>query len=258
MKRDWRSSKFWHSAARWFLGGIALVLVTFVCFRLGQDIHVAAFACLILVALMALWGDFIGSVVLGIAAAGCLDYFFAPPFFTFRTDNLQGTLPIAAFLTISFLVNGLVIQRNRAEERFRKAQADLAHATRASTLSELTASIAHEVNQPLAAVVTNSETCLRLLYRPTPDLSTPRPAAANIIKGAKRAAEVVRRVRALSKKADPQTAPLDLNDIVKEVIPLVQRELLSQGVSLRMELASALPLVLCYRVQLQQAISIPI
>ena len=80
MNRDWRSPKFWHTAARWFLSGIGLVLVTFICFRFGQDIHVAAFACLILVALMALWGDFIGSVVLGIAAAASLDYFFAPPF----------------------------------------------------------------------------------------------------------------------------------------------------------------------------------
>src|SRR5580693_8905541 len=103
MKRDWRSPKFWRSAAQWLLSGAGVVLVTFVCFRLGQDIHVAAFACLILVVLMALWGDFIGSVVLGIAAAGCLDYFFAPPLFSFRTDNQEDILTIAAFLAISFL-----------------------------------------------------------------------------------------------------------------------------------------------------------
>jgi signal transduction histidine kinase len=254
MNGDWRPSKFWHSAAQWFLSGIGLVLVTYICFRFGQDIHVAAFACLILVALMALWGDFIGSVVLTIAAAGCLDYFFAPPFFGFRTDNLEDILTIVAFLTISFLVNGLIIQRNRAEEKFRKAQADLAHAMRASTLSELTASIAHEVNQPLAAIVTNAETCLRWLDRETPDLDEARRAAENIIEDGNRAAEVIRRVRALSKNAEPQTAPLDLNDVVNEVIPLVQRELLSHRVSLRMELASALPVVLADRVLLQQVI----
>jgi signal transduction histidine kinase len=254
MNRDWRPSKFWHSAAQWFLGVIALVLVTFVCFRLGQDIHVATFACLILIALMALWGDFIGSVVLGIAAAVCLDYFFAPPFFSFRTDNLEDTLTIAAFLTISFLVNGLILQRQRTEEKFRNAQADLAHATRASTLSELTASIAHEVNQPLAAVVTNAETCLRWLDRETPDLDEARRAAENIIEDGNRAAEVIRRVRALSKNAEPQTAPLDLNDVVNEVIPLVRRALLNDQVSLRMELAPALPVVLADRVLLQQVI----
>jgi len=254
MKRDWGSSKFWYSAALLFLGGIALVLVTFVCFRLGQDIHVAAFACLILVALTGLWGDFIGSVILGIAAAGCMDYFFAPPLFSFRTDNLEDTLTIAAFLTITLLGSGLIIQRNRAEEKFRKAQADLAHTTRASTLSELTASIAHEVNQPLTAVIANAQTCLRWLDREPPELDEARRAAENIVKDGKRAAEVIRRVRALSKNADPQTAPLDLNDVVNEVVPLVQRELLSHGVLLRMELAPALPVVLADRVLIQQVI----
>jgi signal transduction histidine kinase len=254
MNRDWRSSKFWYSAARWFFAGIALLLVTFVCFRFGEDIHVAAFGCLILVALTALWGDFIGSVVLGIAAAACLDYFFAPPFFSFRTDNLEATLTIAAFLTISFLVNGLILQRQWTEEKFRRAQADLAHATRSSTLSELTASIAHEVNQPLAAIVTNAETCLRWLDRETPDLDEARRAVETIIEDGNRAAEVIRRIRALSKNAEPQTAPLDLNDVVNEVIPLVQHELLSHRVSLRMELAPALPVVLADRVLLQQVI----
>jgi signal transduction histidine kinase len=254
MKLDWRSPKFWRTAARWLVSSFALAFVTFVCFRLGEDIHVAAFACLILVALMALWGDFIGSVVLGIAAAACLDYFFAPPLFSFRADNLENTLTIAAFLSISFLVNGLIIQRNRAEEKFRKAQADLAHATRASALSELTASIAHEVNQPLAAIVTNAETCLRWLDRKTPDVDEARHAVETIIEDGNRAAEVIRRVRALSKNSEPQTAPLDLNDVVHDVVPLVQRELLSHRVSLRMELAPALPVVLADRVLLQQVI----
>ena len=254
MRLDRRLSKFWHSAAQWFSGGVGLILVTFLCFRLGQDIHVAAFACLMLVALMALWGDFIGSVVLGIAAAGCMDFFFAPPFFSFRTDNLEDTLTIAAFLTISFLVNGLILQRNRAEEKFRKSQANLAHATRAWTLSELTASIAHEVNQPLAAVIANAETCVRWLDRETPELDEARRAAENIVKDGKRAAEVIRRVRALSKNAEPQTAPLNLNDVVNEVIPLVQRELLIHRVLLRMELAPTLPVVLADQVLLQQVI----
>jgi C4-dicarboxylate-specific signal transduction histidine kinase len=254
MKRDWRSFKFWHSAAQWFLGGIGLVFVTYVCFLLRQDIHVAAFGYLILILLLALVGDFIGSVVVCIAAAGCLSYFFAPRLFSFQVDDPADALAIAAFLIISFLVNGLILQRKRAEEKLREAQADHAHAMRVSTLGELTASIAHEVTQPLAAVITNSETCLRWLDRETPDLDAARRAAKRIIKHGKRAAEVIQRVRALSKKADPQKAPLDLNDVVKEVIPLVQRELVSHRVSLRMELASALPLVLGDRVQLQQLV----
>ncbi len=192
--------------------------------------------------------------LLGIAAACCLDYFFAPPFFSFRTDNLEDTLTIAAFLTISFLVNGLIIQRNRAEETLRRAQADLAHAAGTSALSELTASIAHEVNQPLTAIVANSEACLRWLDREMPDLDEARSAARRITRDGKRAAEVIERVRALSKKAAPQAAPLDLNEVVTEVIPLVQHELVRNRVSVRTELASSLPRVLGDRLQLQQVI----
>jgi signal transduction histidine kinase len=252
MKRDW--SKFWQSAAQWFLRGAGLVLVNFVCLRLGQDIHVAAFGSLILVVLTALRGDFIGSVLLGIAAAGCLDYFFAPHLFSFRTDNLEDTITIAAFLTISFLASGLVIQRNRAEEKLRNAQADLAHVARVTTIGELTASIAHEVNQPLAAVVTNAETCLRWLARETPDLDEARRAAESIIKDGMRAVEVIRHVRALSRGADVQKTPLDINDVVNEAVSLVKREVLSHGVSLRIELAPVLPMVLADRVQLQQVL----
>src|SRR6266481_99026 len=126
--------------------------------------------------------------------------------------------------------------------------------TRVTTLGELTASIAHEVNQPLAAVVANAEACLRWLDRGTPDLDEARRSVERIVKDAKRAAEVIRRVRALLNKADTQKAPLNINDVVKEVIALVQRELLSHRVSPRMELAPALPVVLADRVQLQQVI----
>jgi signal transduction histidine kinase len=123
-----------------------------------------------------------------------------------------------------------------------------------TTLGELTASIAHEVNQPLAAVVANAEACLRWLDRGTPDLDEARRSVERIVKDAKRAAEVIRRVRALLNKADTQKAPLNVNDVVNEVIALVQRELLSHRVSPRMELAPALPVVLADRVQLQQVI----
>jgi C4-dicarboxylate-specific signal transduction histidine kinase len=135
-----------------------------------------------------------------------------------------------------------------------KAQADLAHVTRVTTLGELTASIAHEVNQPLAAIVTNAEACVRWLDCGTPDLDEVRGAAEWIIKDGNRAGEVIQRVRALVHKTDTQKAPLDINDVVREVIALVQRELFSHRVSLRMQLAPALPAVLADRVQLQQVI----
>jgi PAS domain S-box-containing protein len=146
------------------------------------------------------------------------------------------------------------IRADHAEQALREAQAELAHVTRVTTLGELTASIAHEVNQPLAAVVANAEACLRWLDRETPDLAAARRSAEWVINDGIRASDVVRRVRALAHKADLEKAPLDVNDIVGEVIAFVQRELASHQVSLRTELEPALPKILGDRVQLQQVI----
>jgi C4-dicarboxylate-specific signal transduction histidine kinase len=141
-------------------------------------------------------------------------------------------------------------------EALRKAQADLAHVMRVTTLGEMTATIAHEVNQPLAAVVANAEACLRWLDRGTPDLDAARRSVEWIIDDGNRASEVIRRVRALANKTDIEKVPLDINDVVEEIIALVQREMDSHQVSLRMEIAPALPMVLADRVQLQQVIMI--
>jgi C4-dicarboxylate-specific signal transduction histidine kinase len=141
-----------------------------------------------------------------------------------------------------------------ASEALREAQMELAHVTRVTTLGELAASIAHEVNQPLAAVVANAEACLRWLGRGTPDLDAARRSVEWIIDDGNRASEVIRRVRALANKTDIEKVALDLNDVIREVIALVQRELTSHQVSLRMELAPALPTILGDRVQLQQVI----
>jgi PAS domain S-box-containing protein len=153
----------------------------------------------------------------------------------------------------------LVISRDLTEhvlasEALREAQMELAHVTRITTLGELTASIAHEVNQPLAAVVANAEACLRWLDRGTPDLDAARRSVEWIIDDGNRASEVIRRVRALANKTDIEKAPLDVNDVVSEVTALMQRELTSHRVSLRMELAPALPMIFGDRVQLQQVI----
>ena len=141
-----------------------------------------------------------------------------------------------------------------SERRYRDAQAELAHVTRVTTLGELTASIAHEVNQPLAAVVANAEACLRWLRRGTPDMEAACRSVEWIIDDGNRASEVIRRVRALASKTSFEKMPLDVNDVVRETIPLVQRELITNEILLRMELAPALPTILGDRVQLQQVI----
>jgi len=146
------------------------------------------------------------------------------------------------------------IRADHAERALRQAQAELAHVTRVTTLGEMTASISHEINQPLAAVAANAEACLRWLDRATPDLDEARRSVEWVINDNNRASEVIRRVRALAKKTEIEKVPLDINDVVKEVDALVRSELVSHQVSLRTELAPALPMILADRVQLQQVI----
>jgi NO-binding membrane sensor protein with MHYT domain len=168
--------------------------------------------------------------------------------------NLALAVAGITFIILACASVASLFERKRVEEALRQAQSDLAHVTRVTTLGELTASIAHEVNQPLAAVVTNAEACLRWLGRETPNLDEARRALERIIEDGNRAGEVIRHLRALSSKTETEKAPLDINDVVNEVIALVQHQLLSHRVSLRTELAPALPMVLADRVQLQQVI----
>jgi NO-binding membrane sensor protein with MHYT domain len=171
-------------------------------------------------------------------------------------DQTKLALAVAAitFIILAFASVASLLERKRAEEALRQAQANLAHISRVMTLGELMASISHEVNQPLAAVVTNGQVCLRLLALESPRPDEMRAAVERIVRDANRASEVIQRIRALAKRSEPQMVSLDINDVIREAILLVQREVLSHGESLRTELASALPPVLGDRVQLQQVI----
>jgi signal transduction histidine kinase len=135
-----------------------------------------------------------------------------------------------------------------------RLQEDLAHVARISTMGELTASIAHEVSQPLAAVSTNADACRRWLMRKEPNLEEARDALERIIRESSRASDVVRRIRALSRKTTPQRTRLQLNDIVHEVLTLAQSKLLNQQISLTVDMSATLPEVLGDRVQLQQVL----
>jgi PAS domain S-box-containing protein len=146
------------------------------------------------------------------------------------------------------------IERKRAEEALRKAQVELAHVSRVTTLGELAASIAHEVNQPLAAIVTNGSACLRWLMGDSPNLEEARETARHVIRDGKRASEVINRIRALVRKTDSEKAQLDINQAVEEVVNLTEHEAVRKGVALRTELAGDLPFVVGDRVQLQQVI----
>ena len=142
----------------------------------------------------------------------------------------------------------------RAELELRHAQAELAHISRVTALGELTASIAHEVNQPITGVVTGAEAALRWLGAKPPNLDEVRKVLGQIVKDGMRAGDVIYRIRALIKKAPPRMARVDVNEAVLDVITLTRSELLRHGVSLQTELATGLPLIKGDRVQLQQVI----
>jgi C4-dicarboxylate-specific signal transduction histidine kinase len=145
-------------------------------------------------------------------------------------------------------------ERKRAEEASRQAQADLARVSRVTTMGELTASLAHEVNQPIGAAVTNANTCIRWLTRDTPNVEEARAAAMRSAKDGMRAAEIISRIRLLFKKGTPQRELVDINEVVREMIVLLRGEATRYSISIRTELAAELFPVLGDRVQLQQVL----
>ncbi|PDQ19360.1 PAS domain-containing sensor histidine kinase [Mesorhizobium sanjuanii] len=147
-----------------------------------------------------------------------------------------------------------ISQRRRAETEVLKARAELAHVTRLTTLGELMASIAHEVNQPLAGIVMNGEACLRWIDRDEPDLDEVRSAVKRSIADAQRASDIVHRIRALSKKGDIQMALVDVNELVNEALVLVRHELDANRITLKLDLASRPLPAFGDRIQLQQVL----
>ena len=116
------------------------------------------------------------------------------------------------------------LERNRAEEMLRHARADLAHINRVSTMGELTASLAHEIKQPIGAAVTNAEACLRLIDRREPDLPEAREAALEMVKDARRAADIIERVRSLVPEGSSPREMIDVNEVIQEMVVMLQKE----------------------------------
>jgi PAS domain S-box-containing protein len=157
-------------------------------------------------------------------------------------QRVEGALVIARDLTKYALES----------EALRQAQADLAHASRMTTMGELTASLAHEVNQPIAAVVTGASTCVRWLTRDSPDILEARDAALGVVRNGKRAADIINRIRSLSRKGDSQRQLVDINEVILEIIALVRNEARRYSISIHTDLGENLPRVMADPLQVQQ------
>lgn len=286
-----RNQRLWRSAAQCLFGVVVVAALTFVSFRLR--VKIPSFLYLTVVVMLSVTDAVVASITVSVLSVLCLDYFFEPPLFSLRVHDPLDIVTLALFLAVSLLISRLMSQRKRAEEALQKllgeldfkvrertaelasandelrsemnerrraedalqkAQAELAHVSRLMTLGELTASISHEVNQPIAAVVINGQVCQRLLALEPPRPDDVRATLERIVRDANRASEVVQRIRALAKRTEPQMVSLDMNEVIREAVLLVQREVLSHGVSLRTELSADLPDVLGDRVQLQQVV----
>jgi PAS domain S-box-containing protein len=161
-----------------------------------------------------------------------------------RSDSqrVEAALVIARDLT----------EHTLASEALRHAQSDLAHASRMTTMGELTASLAHEVNQPIAAAVTYASTCVRWLTRDNPDLGEARQAATEAVRNARRAADIINRIRSMSKKDESKRQLVDINEVIREIVALLRNEARRYSISIRTDLDPNLPNVTADSVQVQQ------
>ena len=207
----------------------------------------------------------VAAVVMGLAISGLHYTAMAGTIFTAQgpLHQIQGnagldqtTLALVVagitFVILAFASIVSVLEQKRAEAALHRARADLAHINRVTTLGELTASLVHEVSQPIAAAATNANACLRWLTREPPDLEEARASALSIVNDAKRAGEIISRIRLLFRKGAPQRVSVDVNEVIREMIVLLRSEVTRHSISVRAELASDLPNVMGDRVQLQQ------
>ena len=186
-------------------------------------------------------------------------------FFLWRTSvpvhEAAAFLRFTVFILATLLVTGILElkrraeeSRNRADTALRQANSDLARASRVTTMGELTASLAHEVNQPIAAATTDANTCLRWLMREPPDLAEARAAASRTIKDVSRAVEIISRVRQLFRKEMSPRELVCINEVILQTVALLRSEATRYSVSVRTELGVDVPDIMGDRVQLQQVL----
>jgi len=231
-----------------------------VAIALAQPIDAPASCFLLAVTVSSLFGG-LGPGLLSVGlSALAFDHFFLARTFPVAPEPAV-YLRFAVFLAAALLITGLMEMkrrveqsRNRAEDSLRQAQADMAHVNRVTTMGELTASLSHELNQPIAAALTDANTCLRWLMREHPDLEEARAAASRMVKDAARAAEIIKRIRMPFERGHSEQESLAVNEVIREMVLLLRSEASRRSVTILTELAADLPQVMGDRVQLQQVL----
>jgi len=231
-----------------------------VAIALAQPIDAPASCFLLAVTVSSLFGG-LGPGLLSVGlSALAFDHFFLARTFPVAPEPAV-YMRFAVFLTAALLITGLMEMkrrveqsRNRAEDSLRQAQADMAHVNRVTTMGELTASLSHELNQPIAAALTDANTCLRWLMREHPDLEEARAAASRMVKDAARAAEIIKRIRMPFERGPSEQESLAVNEVIREMVLLLRSEASRRSVTILTELAPDLPQVMGDRVQLQQVL----
>jgi C4-dicarboxylate-specific signal transduction histidine kinase len=227
---------------------------------LARPIDAPVSCFLLAVTLSSLFGGLGPGLLSVVLSAVAFAYFFLARTFPMPPDPVL-YLRFAVFLAAALLITGLTEMKRRveqsrkhAEEALRQAQADMAHVNRVTTMGELTASLAHELNQPIAAALTDANTCLRWLTREHPDLEEARAAASRMVKDATRAGEIIKRIRVPFEKGASEQEPLDVNEVIREMVLLLHSQASRHSISVRTETSADLPKVMGDRVQLQQVL----
>ena len=245
--------------ARLVAGLLAIAAVTGAGFQLGATLASVAFIFMAVIVLASLYCRLPSLFVLCAVADGCLNYFFTLPLFSLRVDYPQDVIALGSFFFTALVITTFVRrarveheERARALQRLDETRAQLARAGRLASLGELSASMGHELKQPLSATIANARAALRWLQRQPPDLAETRSALERILRDNQRAVEILERIRALSKSQATRRERVDIHSAIREVLELARGEIVSNGVAVRTEFAAGAPFVNGDRVELQQ------
>ncbi len=251
MRRWWSRNGL--SATVSLFGILALAMLAFACLLSGADLTTTGFSLLLCVVLLSNFGDYAVGLSLSVVAVACLSYFFIPPIFSFRVERYGDLVVLFAFFITSVFITGLAARvRRRSTEELQHTRGDLARFARAAVLGELTASIAHEINQPLAGVVSGANACRRWLAAEPPNTERASQSLDRVMRDAERASKVIERVRDLIKNVPPQKTAVSVNEAIREVILLTRGEVDRHRIKLESLFDDDLPPVCVDRIQFQQ------